>query len=111
MPYAGAATDRTVAAGLITGVASVIGSVLALIGALLTGDNSGGTPDDGSGLAVTVSDRSCIAVVKAYYRSLQSDPNLLAPLTTKGVDGVAPLEADPEARRCAISTDVLEQMR
>jgi hypothetical protein len=99
-------------AGFITGVAGVIGSVLALIGVLATGES-----DDTSGVSsgvvstTTTSDVSCIAVVKAYRVEIQSSSKMLALLTTAGPDGVSPVQADPAARRCGLGETSLMQMR
>jgi hypothetical protein len=107
-----ATRDGTLVAGFITGVASVIGSVLALIGVLTTGES-----DDTSGVSsgvvstTTTSDVSCIAVVKAYRVEIQSSSKMLALLTTAGPDGVSPVEADPAARRCGLGETSLMQMR
>ncbi len=107
-----ATRDGTLVAGFITGVASVIGSVLALIGVLTTGES-----DDTSGVSsgvvstTTTSDVSCIAVVKAYRVEIQSSSKMLALLTAAGPDGVSPVEADPAARRCGLGETSLMQMR
>ena len=112
MAGAVATRDGTLVAGFITGVASVIGSVLALIGVLTTGES-----DDTSGVSsgvvstATTSDVSCIAVVKAYRVEIQSSSKMLALLTTAGPDGVSPVEADPAARRCGLAETSLMQMR
>jgi hypothetical protein len=99
-------------AGFIIGVASVIGSVLALIGVLTTGE-SNDTSGVSSGVVTTTttSDVSCIAVVKAYRVEIQSSSKMLALLTTAGPDGVSPVEADPAARRCGLGETSLMQMR
>ena len=112
MPGAVATRDGTLVAGFITGVAGVIGSVLALIGVLATGES-----DDTSGVSsgvvstTTTSDVSCIAVVKAYRVEIQSSSKMLALLTTAGPDGVSPVQADPAARRCGLGETSLMQMR
>ena len=112
MPGAVASRDGTLVAGFITGVAGVIGSVLALIGVLATGES-----DDTSGVSsgvvstTTTSDVSCIAVVKAYRVEIQSSSKMLALLTTAGPDGVSPVQADPAARRCGLGETSLMQMR
>ena len=111
MPGAVATRDGTLVAGFITGVAGVIGSVLALIGVLATGES-----DDTSGVSsgvvstTTTSDVSCIAVVKAYRVEIQSSSKMLALLTTAGPDGVSPVQADPAARRCGLGETSLVQM-
>jgi hypothetical protein len=112
LPGAVATRDGTLVAGFIIGVASVIGSVLALIGVLTTGESN-----DTSGVSAgvvtttTTSDVSCIAVVKAYRVEIQSSSKMLALLTTAGPDGVSPVEADPAARRCGLGETSLMQMR
>jgi uncharacterized membrane protein YfcA len=112
LPGAVATRDGTLVAGFITGVAGVIGSVLALIGVLATGES-----DDTSGVSsgvvstTTTSDVSCIAVVKAYRVEIQSSSKMLALLTTAGPDGVSPVQADPAARRCGLGETSLMQMR
>lgn len=112
MPGAVATRDGTLVAGFIIGVASVIGSVLALIGVLTTGE-SNDTSGVSSGVVTTTttSDVSCIAVVKAYRVEIQSSSKMLALLTTAGPDGVSPVEADPAARRCGLGETSLMQMR
>ncbi len=112
LPSAVATRDGTLVAGFITGVASVIGSVLALIGVLATGE-SNDTSGVSSGVVstTTTSDVSCIAVVKAYRVEIQSSSKMLALLTTAGPDGVSPVEADPAARRCGLGETSLMQMR
>jgi uncharacterized membrane protein YfcA len=112
LPGAVATRDGILVAGFITGVAGVIGSVLALIGVLATGES-----DDTSGVSsgvvstTTTSDVSCIAVVKAYRVEIQSSSKMLALLTTAGPDGVSPVQADPAARRCGLGETSLMQMR
>lgn len=112
MPGAVATRDGTLVAGFIIGVASVIGSALALIGVLTTGE-SNDTSGVSSGVVTTTttSDVSCIAVVKAYRVEIQSSSKMLALLTTAGPDGVSPVEADPAARRCGLGETSLMQMR
>ena len=112
MPGAVATRDGTLVAGFIIGVASVIGSALALIGVLTTGENND-TSGVSSGVVTTTttSDVSCIAVVKAYRVEIQSSSKMLALLTTAGPDGVSPVEADPAARRCGLGETSLMQMR
>jgi hypothetical protein len=103
--------DGTVVAGFITGVASVIGSVLALIGVLATGESDEISGVSSAVVSTTSSDVSCIAVVKAYRIEIQSSSKMLALLTTPGPDGVSPVEADPSARRCGLGETSLMQMR
>src|SRR5262249_2900210 len=103
--------DGTVVAGFITGVASVIGSVLALIGVLATGESDEGSGVSSGVVSTTSSDVSCIAVVKADRLGVQSTWKMLALLTTPGPDGVSPVEADPSARRCGLGETSLMQMR
>jgi hypothetical protein len=112
LPGAVATRDGTLVAGFIIGVASVIGSALALIGVLTTGE-SNDTSGVSSGVVTTTttSDVSCIAVVKAYRVEIQSSSKMLALLTTAGPDGVSPVEADPAARRCGLGETSLMQMR
>lgn len=112
LPGGVATRDGTLLAGFIIGVASVIGSVLALIGVLTTGENND-TSGVSSGVVTTTttSDVSCIAVVKAYRVEIQSSSKMLALLTTAGPDGVSPVEADPAARRCGLGETSLMQMR
>ena len=112
MPGGVATRDGTLLAGFIIGVASVIGSALALIGVLTTGE-SNDTSGVSSGVVTTTttSDVSCIAVVKAYRVEIQSSSKMLALLTTAGPDGVSPVEADPAARRCGLGETSLMQMR
>lgn len=112
LPGAVTTRDGTLVAGFIIGVASVIGSALALIGVLTTGE-SNDTSGVSSGVVTTTttSDVSCIAVVKAYRVEIQSSSKMLALLTTAGPDGVSPVEADPAARRCGLGETSLMQMR
>lgn len=112
LPGTVATRDGTLVAGFIIGVASVIGSALALIGVLTTGE-SNDTSGVSSGVVTTTttSDVSCIAVVKAYRVEIQSSSKMLALLTTAGPDGVSPVEADPAARRCGLGETSLMQMR
>jgi hypothetical protein len=103
-------------AGFITGVAGVIGGVLALIGVLAIEESEPATSGVSAGVSAgvvttTSSDVSCIAVVKAYRVEIQSSSKMLALLTTAGPDGVSPVEADPAARRCGLGEASLMQMR
>jgi hypothetical protein len=104
-------------AGWIAGGAQVAAALLALFGVLFTAVSTGSaqgrdtakptasaTPTPASGI-------SCMDVVDRYRRLAVQDPALLAALTTPGPDGISPVEADPDARRCGISAATLHTMR
>jgi hypothetical protein len=113
--------------GLIAGSAQVIAALIALFGVLLTAGGAGSvqgkdtvssmasaapTASAASGVAATpTGNTSCLDVVERYRRIALQDPKLLAALGTPGPDGISPLEADPDARRCGISEATLRDMR
>src|SRR5262245_31801056 len=105
------ARDGTLIAGFIAGMAGVVGSVLALIGVLVSGEGDDTSGVSAGAVSATSSNGSCIAVVKAYRAEIQGSSKMLALLTTPGPDGVSPVEADPAARRSGLGETCLMLMR
>jgi hypothetical protein len=100
----------------VTGVFSVVVAVITLFGTLATADESSGPALTASGTSTVVSSTSsseapCSSVIRDYRVLLRSDPKLVKLLTTTGADGVAPINVDPDARRCGVGRDVLLGMR
>ena len=52
---------------------------------------------------------SCTSVYRDY-RTLVLDPTLVRALTTPRADGVAPIDVDPDARRCGLHKQALRAM-
>lgn len=102
--------------GWIAGCAQVIAALVALFGVLFTAvstnsakENANATPT--SVVTAPANTLSCMDVVERYRSLMLQDPALLAALTTPGPDGISPIEADPDARRCGISATTLRSMR
>lgn len=100
----------------ITGVFAVVVAVITLFGTLATaGKSSSSAPPASEASAIVSSTRStgasCISVVRSYRALVRSDPRLASLLTTAGTDGVAPIDVDPDARRCGIGRRALLAMR
>jgi hypothetical protein len=111
--------------GWIAGSAQVAAALVALFGVLFTAagtDSAQGkaaaTPTasttatpTASATATPTSSASCTDVLEQYRRLTLQDPALLAALIAPGPDGISPIEADPDARRCGISAATLRAMR
>lgn len=112
--------------GVIAGAAQVLVAVIALIGTLISGDVSPAARQtdtlDESATSAAPADPtgtdppddgvlSCPAVYEEYRRMILADANALATLTTPNADGMSPLRADPDARRCGLSEVVLRAIR
>ena len=112
--------------GVIAGAAQVLIAVIALIGTLISGDVSpsarqtdtldasvtSAAPADPTGTDPPAGEApSCPAVYEEYRRMVLADANALATLTTPDADGMSPLRADPDARRCGLSEVALQAIR
>jgi hypothetical protein len=112
--------------GVIAGCVQVLVAVIALIGSLISGDVSRSAARPGTTGTSTTSAASadptgtdppagellsCPAVYEHYRRIVLADANALATLTTPDTEGMSPLRADPDARRCGLSEVVLQAMR
>jgi hypothetical protein len=99
----------------ITGVFAVLVAVITLFGTLATASKSSSAPPASEASAIVSSTRStgasCISVVRGYRALVRADPRLATLLTTAGPDGVAPIDVDPDARRCGIGRRALLAMR
>jgi hypothetical protein len=94
--------------GLVGGIAQITVAVIALVGTLATADgggSSGATAGSGSSDGA-----SCTAVYERYRTLVRLDDDALTVLTTPGTDGLSPIEADPDARRCGLSEAALRAM-
>jgi hypothetical protein len=103
--------------GIIAGSAQVAVALIALFGVLSTAGQTGGaqtaaavTPPAAAPATPTMS-VSCTDIIEGYRRMVLLDSTLLAALVTAGPDGISPVEADPDARRCGVSEAVLRAMR
>lgn len=109
--------SREVRVGLIAGSAQVLAALVALFGVLFTAGGTGSAQAKdtampaASATATPASSVSCMDVVGRYRRLALQDPALLAALAGPGPDGISPVEADPDARRCGISGATLRAMR
>jgi hypothetical protein len=101
--------------GIIAGSAQVAVALIALFGVLSTADQNGGaqtaavTP--AAAPATPTMSVSCTDIIEGYRRMVLLDSTLLAALVTAGPDGISPVEADPDARRCGVSEAALRAMR
>ncbi|WP_328478143.1 hypothetical protein OHA21_26395 [Actinoplanes sp. NBC_00393] len=102
-------------AGFVAGAAQILAALIALFGVLSTAPAGGGAPA-GAGRQQGNSPEpgaasECVAVVDRYRRVARLDSKMLDALIAAGPDGVSPVEADPDARRCGISVAAIEAMR
>jgi hypothetical protein len=112
--------------GLIGGCCfQVVAALVALFGVLFTAGRSGSTQEKptatptasatatptAAATAAPASITSCADVIEQYRRLALQDPGLLAALAIPVPDGISPIEADPDARRCGISAATLRAMR
>jgi hypothetical protein len=116
--------SEQVQVGWIAGCAQVAAALVALFGVLFTSGSTDSTqgkaatkPTASSTATATVSPTSapassvsCTDVVERYRRLGLQDPSLLAALAIPGPDGISPVQADPDARRCGISATTLRAM-
>ncbi|WP_433290892.1 hypothetical protein ACQP2F_24075 [Actinoplanes sp. CA-030573] len=109
--------------GVIAGIAQLLAAMLGLFGVLATA----GKPDAGdaarapaasvSATPVAASSASspvgapCTDVIDRYRRLVANNPALVTALDTAGPDGLSPLRADADARRCGISAAMLRTLR
>lgn len=108
--------SREVRVGIIAGVADVVVALIALFGVLVSVDRSdaanGAGPSSAPAVSATVAATlSCPTIVEQYRRLVLLTPSLLDALVTAGPDGISPVEADPDARRCAVTEQSLDAMR
>jgi hypothetical protein len=95
--------------GLIGGIAQITVAVIGLVGALATADGGGS-----SGATVgseSTDGSSCTAVYERYRTLVRLHADAFPVLTTPGPDGLSPVEADADARRCGLSEAALRAMR
>ena len=101
--------------GLIAGSAQVAAALVALCGVLTTTDGTGGAHAASSVMSTSpapaAASISCTDIVESYRRMVLLDKTLLTALVTAGPDGISPVEADPDARRCGVSEAALQAMR
>jgi hypothetical protein len=102
---------RDVLIAIIAGTFQIVVAFVALFGALATADSDGSAPAGNQSVTVTVPAGFCASVIREYRALVRLDPALATSLTTPGPDGVAPIEVDPDARRCGIDADALRAMR
>jgi hypothetical protein len=110
---------------VIAGVFQVLVAFIALFGTLATAsDRSSTLPDTGrspttttvvnSGRSSTTTTPSaggsCTSIIREYRDLVRMDPTLAASLAQAGTDGVAPIDVDPDARRCGIDRAALGAM-
>jgi hypothetical protein len=106
--------------GLIAGGAQILAALIALVGTLATAESKTATSGAGSDTSATsapatpLADGSrgdpCTTVVERYRSMIERDARIVAVLTTEGPDGISPVEADPDARRCGLSEDALREL-
>jgi len=104
---------------LIAASAQVLAATVALFGTLATGGSASADhatsaiPRIGASTVATppAMGVSCTEVVEQYRRLVLLGPKELAALVTPGPDGISPVEADPDARRCGISAATLRAMQ
>ena len=100
---------------VIAGTFQVIVALVAFFGTLATAsDSNSALPGGGASATVTTTPSagvSCASVIREYRMLLRLDPALAAALVTPGADGVAPVDVDPDARRCGIDKEALRALR
>jgi len=106
--------------GLITGCAQIVAAVIALVGTLATAETKTDTAGTGSDTTATSAPApppaggsrvdSCTTVVERYQALIEREARMVAVLTTEGPDGISPVEADPDARRCGLSEAALREL-
>jgi hypothetical protein len=92
--------------GVMAGVAQITAALIALFGTLVTARQP-----EGSGEAGSTSGTACTAVYERYRDLVLLDDEALTVLTTPGPDGLSPVEADTDARRCGLSESALREMQ
>lgn len=105
--------------GIIAGSAQILAALVALFGVLATAPDTsaarrpapGSTTTPPAVLATPTGSVSCTDIVERYRRLVLLDSKVQSALATDGPDGVSPVEADPEARRCGVSPASLRAMR
>ena len=95
--------------GLIAGSAQVVAALIALVGVLFAASSPAKATQASPGNVLN-SEIPCPDVIEAYRRMILLDPRLVDALSTTGANGVSPIEADFDARRCGLSTESLEEM-
>lgn len=101
---------REVLLAIIAGTVQVVVAFVALFGSLATAERDGSAPETPS-ISGTVPAGFCASVIREYRALVRLDPALVTSLSTRGPDGIAPIEADPDARRCGIDAVTLRAMR
>jgi len=99
--------------GILAGIAQITAALIALFGTLVTAwqaEASGGAGPTGGGAGPT-GGTACTAVYERYRTLVLLDDEALTVLTTPGPDGLSPVEADTDARRCGLSESALRAMR
>jgi hypothetical protein len=117
---------------IIAGVVQVLVGFIALFGTLATSSDPSSTPAAGPSPTVTTTlsagastamtsptaggstamtsptaGGSCASLIREYRELIRLDPALARSLTEAGADGVAPIDVDPDARRCGIDATLL----
>ena len=110
--------NNEVRLAVISGSAQILVAAVALFGTLATasGTDAKQTPSAvlSSAAATTAAPAtgvSCEVILEQYWRLVQLDKKLINALITEGPDGVSPVGADPNARRCGISAKTLQALR
>ncbi|MCO8275098.1 hypothetical protein M1L60_31415 [Actinoplanes sp. TRM 88003] len=102
--------SNEVRAGFIAGAAQIVAAAVALVGVLTTAPSKT-EPTRSVNAQSPASFSSCSDVFEHYRRIVRLDLRTLEALVATGSDGVAPIEADPEARRCGVNEAALRAVR
>jgi hypothetical protein len=95
--------ERSLSNSLIAAVSGVLIAAIGAISTIAVAQISREKP---------VSDPpACTAVLDEYQKMIQNDPKWVEVLTKPGDDGVVPIAADPNARRCGFDAGSIRDLK